>query len=276
MAEMALKIRDGSGYEDGDVLAAFNSRRIRCVHAEHLCLPKFGDHNRRLLGMDGNGILPPGTLAQDWCELTQEYRLERLSDTEGRVIRMADAAEIRFKSGRPFAGFDGRIVSMDLPRFMLGKRRANLFPVFGKRGREIVYGGRIDVSDAKLTAVWQRIEAKTGKRPDDNEHRFWPAGRDDLKEHLFLPVEEMDDSEAERVVAPMVDETDPEHPVTVKRRAIQANNWRGILAVLGVTEADVLDRGKSVDKRRDVAPFNDRALLRDKRTNQNVPAKGPR
>lgn len=42
MAELVLKIGDGANYEDRDVLAAFNRRRIRCCHAEMICRPRLG------------------------------------------------------------------------------------------------------------------------------------------------------------------------------------------------------------------------------------------
>ena len=266
MAELALKIAAGSGYEDGDVLCAFNRRRIRCTHAQHLCFIKSGD---RLSDMDADGIMPVDHVSQDWHEATHEYRFERLSQTEAQIVRLADNAVIRFESGKPFIGFDGTTQQMDIEAFVARKRKAQQFPVFGKLGQELWYGGRIDVSDKALDTVWTAIERKTGRREAESTFQFWPAGVQELKSHLFIPVDEFDDVEAEALVAPWIDEKDPENPVMIKKRIVRGN-WRSVLSALGTSEADVLDRTKTVDRRRDVEPLKDAGLLHDKKNARPV------
>ena len=77
MAELLLKVDDGSNYEDGDVLCAFNRRRIRWCHAQHLTTIRYDVFN-------GDGLRPVGSLAQKALELTKQYRFRRISRTEVR------------------------------------------------------------------------------------------------------------------------------------------------------------------------------------------------
>ena len=69
MAELALKVNAGANYADGDIIAAFNDRRIRCTHAQHICSVMnagggIGVHR------DSNHV------AKDFFELTHQYRFE--------------------------------------------------------------------------------------------------------------------------------------------------------------------------------------------------------
>lgn len=271
MAELVLKINPGSGYDDGDVLCAFNRRRIRCVHAGHICLPKFGS---RLKDMDGNGIMPPGHLSQDWCEATHETRVERLSKFEAQLVRLSDGATIRFESDKPFEQFDGRTVHMQIPEFFARKRKAQQFPVFGVYGREVVYGGRLNFSDKALDSVWLKIEEKAGKRDTDEEHTLWPAGTQELKSHLFLPVAEFDDSESESLVASQYD-TRSDPPQMVRKRTIRGE-WqsKSVTDRLGVSPAAIADRSVTIDKRREVEPLTDWSFLVDKTASRIYQRKG--
>lgn len=247
MAELVLKIDDGANFEDGDVLAVFNAHRIRTVHAEHLCFPH--SPGGRLIGMDGNGIMPPGHVGQDWLEEVCEYRFERLSPTEGRIVRLSDLAEIRFQSNVPFVQFDGRTVAMDIALCVRRKREAQQFPVFGTYGREIWYGGREDRSDAKMLKVWQKIQQKLGKNHTDPEFKYWPAGDQDLKSHLFIPIEDVDDVESEDLIASLFDDPTANEPVMLKKRETKAKDWKQLCPHLGLTEEEVKDKTKTKDKR---------------------------
>jgi len=87
MAELALKIGAGANYRDGDILAAFNSRFIRCVHAQHIC------HVKNAGG--GIGVLRDNShVARDWFEHTHQYRFERVSRTKINRITLADMSQV--------------------------------------------------------------------------------------------------------------------------------------------------------------------------------------
>ncbi len=80
ISELILKIGDqqtasGLGFEDGDVICAFNRRRIRQVHAEGIC------HVRRA-PRNGSGLIRLDAVIRDWYEATHQYRNERVSRTE--------------------------------------------------------------------------------------------------------------------------------------------------------------------------------------------------
>lgn len=92
MAELLLKVGDRSpadwDYKDGDVLCAFNRRRIRCVHAEHLCHVKAA-------GFNGGGLRPANSLARDFREACCQYRNERVSRYEIDRVDIATGSRER-------------------------------------------------------------------------------------------------------------------------------------------------------------------------------------
>ncbi len=91
MAELVLKIGSrgtnlNRDYQDGDIMCAFNARRIRCVHAQHIC------HRKNAGG--GVGVHRDNNhVARDWFELTRQYRFERVSRTEIHRVTLATLDE---------------------------------------------------------------------------------------------------------------------------------------------------------------------------------------
>ncbi len=154
MAELALKIAPGANYADGDILCAFNSRAIRCVHAQHIC------HVKQAGGGIG-GLRDNAHVARDWFEHTHQYCFERVSRTEIRRILLSDTSEVLI-DGTPKL-IDGRMQHIDVERYVNRRMLHNGHKMFGTPGREVWYGGRKDVSDANLNLVWDAIETKTPK-----------------------------------------------------------------------------------------------------------------
>lgn len=252
MAELALKIDDGSGYEDRDVICAFNRRRIRRVHAEHLTSPN-------LFGFTIEGLRPAGSLARQSLEHTRQYRFDRLSKFVIRRTNLRDGTTEEL-SDKPNA--KGEYI--DVPLFLERRLKHPRHSIFGLKGREFWFGGKTYTDHPDLDKVWQEIEARTTER--ESSYTLWPAGSDDLKVHLFVSVVEFSDAEAEALTAPWIDETDPENPVTVKKRNMSAD-WRSpaVLALLKVSVKDIEDRGKSVDVRRNVEAISNVLFLWNKR-----------
>src|SRR5687768_2274240 len=62
-------------YQDGDIICAFNRRRCRCVHAQHICHPWKATPN-------AHGLLALSTVVHDYFEKTHQYRFERVSRLE--------------------------------------------------------------------------------------------------------------------------------------------------------------------------------------------------
>jgi hypothetical protein len=206
VATIALKVGPGAGYEDGDILCAFNRRAIRCVHAQHICHVKAAARN-------GDGLLLLTHHARDWFEHTHQYRFERISATEIRRTDLTTLAE-DVLSGTPNEAGE----HIDVPLFIERRKQQAGHYLFGTDGAEVWYGGSKDFSHAKLDLVWIAIETKTPQREADFPD--WPAGIQDLKSHLFLRMNDMDDDAAQTLVAPAMD-----GPTVVSKRARKVS-WR--------------------------------------------------
>lgn len=233
MAELTVKIGDGAGYSDGDVISAYNRRAIGCRWAEFRCHPKFAARER--------GRIVPGGVAQDWFEATHAYRFERVSETEIRRVEIATGKEETFG---PTPNARGERV--DVPLFIARRLAHPNNRIFGAPGAELWYGGRQDRSAAAVAKVWTAIEKKTAFRRADHEH--WPRGAQELKSHLVLPVDEFDDAEARALVAPELGQDRDGFPVILRKRT-RAVAWRALLPRGAVSEGDVLDRTKAIDLR---------------------------
>lgn len=258
MPSLLLKVGPGAGYEDGDILQAFNRRRIRSAHAERLALTEARQHRR-----DKSGLISDTDPARDWCEAVCEFRFERLSKTEVRITRLSDGETLRIVSGKPYTGFRGKREVMHVEALLSRAHASGKRTLFGRVGREVWYGGREDRSNATLDAVWSAIEAKLGERETD--YQLWPYGRLDLQHHLAIPVEDFDDARRTELEAPLREQvgTDEEGQPTYETRAKREHNvdWRSRTAGLGVTEKDVEDRKLTVDVRESVTALRDTDIV---------------
>lgn len=243
MAELAIKVGsvspDPAHYQDGDIIEAFNSRAIRCCHAWHICHPK--------LAGGGKGVpRNPAHVAKDFFEHTHQYRLDRISRTEVRKTRLSDSSEIVIVHGQPHVDFDGRVKIFHMD-YIARRLASNKHKIFGAPGFEFWYGGHIDVSDAKLNLVWTAIETKTPMREID--HQRWPASVRDLRDNLFILVDDFDDSEMNNLVAPERDERNPGNQITLRKRKRYVD-WRD--EVPAQEHANIEDKTKVVDIRESV------------------------
>ena len=228
MAELALKVGDSSTYEDGDIICAFNDRRIGCAHMQHIC-----DHRKVPLV---KGLRPIGSLAQYMKEAISEYRFERISHTEVKRVEIATAKEDTFGLSP-----NGTGAYIDVPLFVARRMDRDDHRIFGEPGREIWYGGDKDKSVATIDAVWAEIESRTPLRRVD--HNRFPIGSEGAKVHLRIAVDDFDDVEAKRLVEPLGDATS----ITRTRKYNVA--WRTVLGLTIKDKDDVLDPTKSVDLR---------------------------
>lgn len=137
----------------------------------------------------------------------------------------------------------------DVELYVERRLRSGKKDLFGDPASAIWYGGTIDTSHAKLDRVWQAIESKTPNR--EASHLHWPAQSDDLKHHLFLPVMDMADAEADTLKAEEWDRTDPERPVLIRKRTHQVR-YREISGV-STRLRDIEDPAKAVDLRAELA-----------------------
>lgn len=178
MAELLVKIGPGSNYTDGDVLEAFSDRRIACTHAQHICHPRRADRNQ-------SGLILRDSLAERYLEIVSEFRFERISATEIERITLATGARERFGPE-----------SIDV-RLFIRRRKVKLdHLLFGEDGAEVWFGGRTNVDAANVARVWDDIEIRTKHRRRDERHVLWTMGRLDIRSHLAIRVDPMDDIEA--------------------------------------------------------------------------------
>ncbi len=241
MAELALKVGDNSTYKDGDILCAFNRRRIGCAHMQHIC------HHRKYPLV--NGLRAVGTLAQYMKEAISQYRFERISASTVKRVEISGGKEEEF-SATP----NGEGHYIHVAEFVERRLASPNHALFGSPGREIWYGGRTDMSAAKVDGVWAEIESTTAKRRVD--YPLWPAGGDDLKMHLFLTVDEFDDAEAERLVGPLG------IGGSAKKRKYHID-WEAELSLTAKEKDDIRNVGTSVDVR-DKPAVNHAGILQTK------------
>lgn len=241
MAELLLKVGDRGpdpDYRDGDILCAFNARRIRCCHAQHLCHVRTASRN-------SSGLIVNSDLARDWFEATHQFRFERISPTQVRRRNLWTADEDML-SGRP----NDRGEAIDVGLFVRRRKRNPSHRLFGVDGREVWYGGKIDLSEAALTTVWQAIEGKSQHR--EQNYRRWPAGVQERKSHLLIETDEFDDAAGATLESPEAelqqDEAGADVQVTVRKRR-HGVDWRRGLSLTAADIEAVQDRTREFDLR---------------------------
>lgn len=222
-------------YEDGDILCAMNRRRIRCSHAERICHVKHA-------GFNSSGLRPIDSLPDMFQQNTYELKTERIGPNQFRKTRLADGENFEFEADVEHLDFDGKLKNFST-EFISNAVRHLRHRIFGTAGSEYWYGGRTNASMAKLDTIWQEIEARSPHREADFPH--WPFTRRELSRFLAISTDDFDDATAGILTAPLVDETDPDNPVTVKKRK-NKSNWRRLQ---NIVEADVLDFSKRLDVR---------------------------
>ncbi len=251
MAELLLRVGDSVAADrsqDGDIICAFNARRIKCVYAQHVChVKKFGFNS------DG---LRPDSLAKMFFEETCQYRFERLSRNEVRRITLATMA-VDVYSDVPNAKGKSINVGEYLRRRKLSGERSK---VFGFAGVEVWYGGRTDVSDAPLTRIWSAIETATSLREVD--HRLWPLSDWEKRQFYSVRVSEFSDQRAVEMTEPEID-TLPDGGETIVKKHKRWVDWRNDLGLTGREKTDVQDANLTIDHR-DRAPASEDTIVRVK------------
>lgn len=227
---------DPTGYQDGDVVMAFNRRMCRQRHAHAICHPKHAPRN-------SSGLIPLTDKSRDWFEHTHAYRFERASVSAVLRYTLGTADVDLITNVANAAGERMDVVTH------IARRRANpACAMFGVDGAEVWYGVGLDgspyISDAQLDAVWAAIENKSPLRELD--HADWPFGWQELQTMLALRVDDFDDTEANALVAPVQDLTDPDRPILLRRRARRVQ-WRGLAGMSAARIAQIEDRTQTVN-----------------------------
>jgi len=255
MAELALRIGDGSGYEDGDILCAFNDRQILWANGELIFWPRIdGDPDKpRVGGFLGNGQY---SLLHSVLGKTSQYKFERVSQNE--VVRTDLWGHERVVYSPYSHKLEWR---MDVRKYIERRKSGGRKPIFGRDGREIWYGGKNDYSHDNALRVWDDIEYYTDHVRDN--HILWPTGGVDLRHFLFISTQEdFDDTLAGDLVSPIfsdicdthndiinVDENTVKTCVCKRKNKIQ---WRDLPGFSSPTRDIVPQREVDIDIRQAV------------------------
>ena len=235
MAEFIIKIGDSPSYKEGDILCAFNDKRIKQVHAEHIC-----DYKKQPFNSDG---LNTDGIHRQFLELVYQYRFDRVSQKS--VIRTnLWTGEQDLLSDMP--NTKGEQIKADL---YIKRRTAHQnHRIFGAKGREYWYGGKTNQSLQAIDSVWAMIEAETQERKEN--YTLWPLTDREKAAHVALNVEDFGDSQS---VSFVEDVRDTEGEIIEKRacRLLLSN----IPEISGDTLARHRDRGQIVDNRRGTQPI---------------------
>jgi len=226
VSELMVKVGNSTGYHDGACIHAFTDCRVLCCQAQNKLFEK-DSYTKNCKRADGEGLLPVGDAAQDYYEQTHQFRFQRTGSNTATVTRLSDGDTIAFESNKPFVQHDGKTVQMDILKWMQKKkdRRHSKehggMPMFGTVGREIWYGGRTTIDDAKVANIWTAIENKLGL--DRNAHKKWPVGNLDIKHFLNVPLAALTDKQAQFIEQPgMLPRLNPEtgllEPQMVEKR----------------------------------------------------------
>ncbi len=248
MAELVIKVgsvsADPTRSQDGDILAAFNRRRIRCVHAQQIC--------HVMLAGGGVGVArDKDHVARDWFEHTHKYKFERLSLTEIKRITLTDMSEVTV-DGTPKL-IDGRRQHMDVELYLRRRLAHARHKIFDVDGVLTWYGGTTDVSHGAMDLVWTAIEAKTANLEAD--FPLWPAGSQDLISYLFVTVDDFDEATAIELISPEMDLTGTVFSVPVEdgKRHIHHIDWK--TEINSKEHLKIEDKGLSVDLRDTMTPL---------------------
>lgn len=243
MAELVLQVGPHPRYEDGDILCAFNDRRVSEVHCAHICSPRL---NPELNPRTKAGFLTPATLAEDMLAASHRYKFVRVSTLEVMRIDLDTLDEVVF-SNKP-RDIDGKAQAIDVPLFIARRLRSPDHGLFGAEGAEYWFGGERPPQMDALDVLWSRIEAETPLTKAD--HTLWPLT--DTERKIFLPVavEDHSDEQSSALVAPLMTEAkDAESaPVELKRRAVSVD-WK---AKFG-ERPEILDKSAIADLRAEAA-----------------------
>lgn len=228
-------------FRDGDVISCCTWRLARQLQV-HSAMFRRGQ-DRRLQRINRAGLLPFGDPCEDFCAACFRTKITRTGRLTAIKTRLSDGAEIQIQDNVKFEDFSGFIRKMRVEQYFdrelrtFREHNARGKPLFGTNDLNVVlYCGKQDYSHANLDICWTAAESKLGASEQQAMDDFKPFS--DPRRRLWLAVEDMADSAAQRLSSELMDE---EGVIVEKRESFVA--WRSIS---GIVEADVLDRRKEL------------------------------
>lgn len=219
--QLLLVVGSHPTYEDGDILVAKNRRATRCIHAEHICWERNISTGKKVGGFLG-ATYP---LLEIMYSNIYQYKFERVSKTE---VRRTDLLTLDEEILSLTPNVKGESIDVDL--YVRRRNSSASKPLFGTEGAEIWYGGNINASHDKLDIIWGEIEDRTTFREVD--HLFWNFTPLEKRLFLAISVDDFDDQTSGDLTSSLVDDTDPENPLTIKKRKHNVTGWRDLRDVV--------------------------------------------
>lgn len=228
MAELLLKVGTVGPdplYQDGDIVCAFNQKRIKHVHAQHIChIKNFGFNIFKLRAAD--------TLAKVYHEKIYKYKFERISAREIRRTNL-DTLEEEIFSNVP----NSKGEYIHVKDFINHQKRSNNHKIFGTAGNEFWYGGTRTPTDSALIDIWTEIESRTAYREINFPN--WPLSKTELKNFRAIKVDDFDDVEAGVLVSAETSGKDDEIVIVKKRKHFVS--WRTLPSLTSVSDIENKD-----------------------------------
>lgn len=222
MSEIVLKIGDGGGFEDGDVLTAYTALDTSWKHVQHLAHPRKSRTVR--------GYIPKDSPTYTMLRQSSLYLNQRVSSTELMVTDLLSHQSTLYGPG-----------SININLF-LRRRFSNRFdngaaklPIFGEEGKEVWFSGYRPPNNGRANRCWEAIEEQLGKDRSSRRYEYFPHGRLDLRSHLVVISARFTENQ----------KRDFRERGQSRKRGRKVE-WRDILSDLGETEARVLNRSEMV------------------------------
>lgn len=189
-AQLLVRVTEAESdddFEPGDVVHAFNRKRILTVHAQSITAP-------RNFGFGEDGLRESGILLEAYLKAAKEYKFERISETEVKRTNLK-TGEVTTIDGEP--NEDGE--HMDVSQFIQRRLTHAQHLIFGEPGSEYWYGGSENLTDETLSKLWDAIESETDYRRD--EITSYPVDAGESSDYRLIPVQDFSDEEAGKLTA---------------------------------------------------------------------------
>jgi len=247
VAEKIIYVEQGIARPDpapqnGDIIYAFNNRRILQIHAYVICWP-------RVNGLKVGGYItgqPFAPLLEKYLAHIHPWKFIRTGMTHAKAIALRDMPDKGILKGQEVDASK----TADINNYVFRRRVKGKQPLFGTNGREIWYGGRSDLSVACINKIWDDIENDTPKVRVD--HMRMPLDNTTRNCHLWIPVPDFTDDERHSYEEAVHDNTDPKNLVLKKHRKRKID-WENLPRLSG----DTITKIKNPDIPMDMRVFAD-------------------
>lgn len=178
-AEIVVIMEASGGYEKGDIIHAYNDRKIQDMHAQRIC-----------------SLEKERELAEIYLAGVKQYKFVRTG--AGTVDRINQwTGTTNSLSATP----NGAGEYIDVPMYIARRKARSNHKIFGSVGAEVWYGGGTRADAAAITKVWTEIEARTPHRKTD--YSALQYSRPTLKKYAVVKIQDVTDAAANALEAPL-------------------------------------------------------------------------